>query len=168
MSTATDYDAQATAFLDKHGLKFTATEYPAAMQDAPEWSDSKPLRTKVGMLAHGLRYRVKITRQSDHAGLSFDFWGSIADRASIELAKTDFSAKAHQAARAARLTAYSVLACLSSDVNCPETFDGFCDEYGYDSDSRKAEALFNRCRAFGIELRAFFTPEQREELAEIQ
>lgn len=37
-------------------------------------------------------------------------------------------------------TAYSVLTCLTN-MN-PDTFENFCAEYGYDTDSRKAEKTY--------------------------
>jgi hypothetical protein len=40
-------------------------------------------------------------------------------------------------------TLESVLNCLISDSTCGETFEEFCDNLGYDNDSRKAEKTFN-------------------------
>tara|TARA_R100000315_G_C5196170_1_gene114875 strand:+ start:366 stop:830 length:465 start_codon:yes stop_codon:yes gene_type:complete len=40
-------------------------------------------------------------------------------------------------------TLESVLNCLISDSTCGETFQEFCDNFGYDNDSRKAEKTFN-------------------------
>ena len=40
-------------------------------------------------------------------------------------------------------TLESVLNCLISDSTCGETFQEFCDNLGYDNDSRKAEKTFN-------------------------
>ncbi len=64
--------------------------------------------------------------------------------------------------------AYDVLACISSDANCPETFADFCAEYGYESDSIAALQTFRRCAAFGKRLRAFFTADELAALSEIQ
>lgn len=65
-------------------------------------------------------------------------------------------------------SAYDVLACISSDVNCPNTFEDFCSEYGYESDSIKALQTFRRCSRFAARLRSFFTPSEIEELQEIR
>jgi len=44
-------------------------------------------------------------------------------------------------------TAEGCLECLLSDANCAEnTFEDFCSELGYDTDSRKAEATFKACK----------------------
>lgn len=40
---------------------------------------------------------------------------------------------------------YSVLWSVGLDYNCPDAFDDFCAEYGYDEDSRKAFELYERC-----------------------
>jgi hypothetical protein len=37
---------------------------------------------------------------------------------------------------------YSLLSCIGSDYYIPDTFEEFCDEFGYDTDSRKAEKIF--------------------------
>jgi len=42
--------------------------------------------------------------------------------------------------------AYEVLECLVMDANCPDTFDEWCSEYGYDTDSRKAYNIWQKCR----------------------
>jgi hypothetical protein len=87
----------------------------------------------------------------DNHPVRFDFWGSINDRS---LGKDP--------------SAYDVLACISGDINTPDTFQEFCDEMGYDTDSRSALATFKRCNKFGQALRAFFTnPDERDALSEI-
>jgi hypothetical protein len=79
----------------------------------------------------------------------FDFWASIADAGILTV------------------SAYDVLACISGDANCPDTFENFCAEYGYEGDSIKALQTFRRCSAFAKRLNAFFTPGELEKLAEI-
>lgn len=64
-------------------------------------------------------------------------------------------------------SAYDVLACISSDAYCAETFKDFCGEYGYERDSIKALQTFRRCSAFAKRLRAFFTAEELSQLSEI-
>lgn len=94
-------------------------------------------------------YRVTISRPGKR--LSFDFWNSV------------------DAGRTGKpLTAYDVLACISSDAYTPDTFEEFCADYGYDTDSRKAHATFRRASAFAKRIRAFFTAEELKALSEIQ
>lgn len=41
-----------------------------------------------------------------------------------------------------------VIGCMVSDARaCEGTFDEFCDGYGYDTDSRRALATYDACRA---------------------
>jgi hypothetical protein len=53
------------------------------------------------------------------------------------------------------------------DGNCPQTFEDFCAEYGYDEDSRKAERTFRTCADFARRINAFFTADELEKLAEL-
>ena len=151
MSATTDYQKQAADFLEKFGIKFVA-----------KLNDTKTPPWPVTNLAvhkknHGHHYRVTISKGNRGQGvkfgqhLTFDFWTSLADM--------DKGIKT--------VTPYDVLACISGDVNCPETFEDFCGEYGYDEDRRSAEKTFKRCAAFGKRLRAFFTAEEIEALQEI-
>ena len=146
-----DYEKQATDFLTRHGLKLRAT---FKGDRCPPWAGD-PGR-KVGGecpdcgTIHGARYRVTIWRQGG-GRLTFDFWNSLQD-------SQDGTTP----------TAYDVLACISGDYYTPETCEEFCGEYGEDTDSRKALALFRRCDRFARRLRAFFTEAEAEALGEIQ
>jgi hypothetical protein len=139
-----DYEAQGREFLTRLGLTFKA----AFKGDrCPPWED--------GQCIHGDRYRVTIKRTAALAdrpdSVSFDFWNSKRD---MQDGKEP--------------TPYDVLACISQDVLCPETFEDFCRDYGFDTDSRKAEATFRRVRGLARKLQAFFTPEEIEALQEIR
>lgn len=68
-------------------------------------------------------YRLKLIYQS--RSYTFDFWQGIG----IEH-KPDVS---------------GVLECLLSDSSVPEDFEDFCKEFGYDTDSRKAERTHKLC-----------------------
>ena len=71
------------------------------------------------------------------------------------------------AAGSAEPTAYDVLSCLTKyDVG---TFDDFCGEFGYDTDSRKAERTYQAvCREWASVSRVFGTDgECYEALCEI-
>ena len=62
-------------------------------------------------------------------------------------------------------TAASVLYCLLSDSEAAgETFEDWCLNYGYDSDSRKAERIYFQCQQTATGLRKVFTGEQLKEL----
>lgn len=65
-------------------------------------------------------------------------------------------------------TAASVLYCLFSDASLGEqTFDDFCSNLGYDTDSRKAFDSYLECQAMHSKLRGFFSYEEREHLEEL-
>lgn len=53
-------------------------------------------------------------------------------------------------------TAADVLGCLVSDARVAEgTFEGFCADFDYDTDSRKAEATYKACVKTAPRLRKF-------------
>lgn len=61
-----------------------------------------------------------------------------------------------------------VLGCVARDAEAMhQTFPDWCAEYGYDDDSRKAEAVYNACLEGGRKLRAFLTPDTIAKLAEL-
>lgn len=62
-------------------------------------------------------------------------------------------------------TAYNVLACLTKyDVG---TFENFCSEFGYDTDSRKAYKTYKAVLREWKNVERLWTPEQIELLQEI-
>ena len=155
-----DYEAQAEAFCQKFGVTIKA----AFKGDrCPTWAgdgDANKCASCSCGATHGDRYRVTLRWLANcpknqcrlPKSLTFDFWGSAND---MQTGKAP--------------TACDVLACISGDIDCPHTFGEFCGEYGYDQDSRKALALFQRCAAFSERLRAFFpNDDERVALAEIQ
>lgn len=63
-------------------------------------------------------------------------------------------------------TPYDVLACLTK-YDCG-TFENFCSEFGYDTDSRKAEKTYKAVCDEWINIQRLFTDEEIEDLREIQ
>ncbi len=94
-------------------------------------------------------YRVSFTRVVDAGG---------SKRFSIKFGQSINNAGQHP-------TPYDVLACLQKyDVG---SFADFCGEFGYDTDSRKAEKIYKAvCKEFA-KVEAFFTPSEIEQLQEI-
>lgn len=66
---------------------------------------------------------------------------------------------------AAQPTAYDVLACMTKYD--PGTFENFCSDLGYDEDSRTAEKIYIAVQKEYAQLAKIFTPEQLEEMQEI-
>ena len=57
-------------------------------------------------------------------------------------------------------TADRVLECLISDALCASgSFEEFCDDCGYDADSRKAERIYRACVSIRARLRRFLGSE---------
>jgi len=134
-----EYEKQAKAFLEKYGFKLSVTYITHEINES--WNDNQ----------YRPKYRIRITRKQTRRSLTFNFWDSIAH---------DHEGK--------RPTAYDVLACLSSDQYCPDNFEEFCGEYGYDTDSIKASKLFKVCSRFAKRIKAFFTITELGELSEIR
>jgi hypothetical protein len=62
-------------------------------------------------------------------------------------------------------TAYDVLASITKyDVG---TFEDFCSEFGYDTDSKKAEKTYNAVKEEWLNINRLFTDAEIEELQEI-
>lgn len=61
---------------------------------------------------------------------------------------------------------YDILAAITKYDPC--TFEDFCNEYGYDTDSRKAETTYQAVRKEFTDLSKIFTGEELEQMAEIQ
>lgn len=62
--------------------------------------------------------------------------------------------------------AYDLLASLTKYD--PDTFENFCGDFGYDTDSRKGLETYLAVQAEWQKVRKFFTVEELEELREIQ
>jgi hypothetical protein len=61
---------------------------------------------------------------------------------------------------------YSLLAAV--EKYAPDTFDEFCSDYGYDTDSRKALDTYQQVQKQAAAIRRMFTEAELEKLAEIQ
>ena len=136
----TDYDKQTQDFLKRFKMDIFIQEMK--IQTRPPWWEKETDE-------YGKEYVVFLRKCG--CEIDFPFWGSIHDKIHGNVPSPA-----------------EVLACISGDCHCPETFDDFCSEYGYDTDSRQAYATWERCLAFSEKLNHFFTPEEIEALQEIQ
>lgn len=57
---------------------------------------------------------------------------------------------------------YSILASISAEYHVPRTFEEFCHEFGYDTDSLKVRRTFEGCRDHSECLQSIFSPEEIE------
>lgn len=138
-----NYKKQATEFLRKHNLVLNIRE--AMPQKEPLWV--KHSDKKGGL--YGKNYFCSLTNK-DGKHYSFDFWGSI-----------------HDLNTGRKPNAYDVLACLDT-CSDGESFEDFCNGYGYDTDSKMAEATYNAVMKQIAGLKAIMTPEALSELNEIR
>lgn len=104
----------------------------------PMWDDEKHI--------HGDEYRVTFSRVGKR--FIIRFWNSKRD-----------SEEGNEP------TPYDVLTCLTKSD--PGTFDNFCAEYGYETDSRRAEKAYTAVVKEWGKVKEFFTGPEIELLQEI-
>ncbi len=63
-------------------------------------------------------------------------------------------------------TEYDILACITKYD--PDTFENFCSEFGYDTDSRRAEAIYEAVKDEYLNICRLFNEDELNEMAEIQ
>lgn len=150
-----EYIKQATEFLQKTHAEMKIEYVGLAVNK--EWKEKEK------------RCLYEITLISPRDSMVFDFWDSIRN---TEIRTMPFDAYNVQAnkelaakKKAAVPSVYDVLACLQKYD--PGTFEDFCSDYGYDEDSRTAERIYFAVQKEYTQLARLFTPEQMEELAEI-
>lgn len=140
------YDQQAADFLAKHGITFS---FKLANTKTPDWKDdSRPVNHFIATLKRGKKR------------MSFDFFDSI----------NNYEKGVKE------LDAYSVLSCCSSEIHCPDTYEEFCSEFGYDAydvntgkRDKNNSKTFLALKKFSTKLQKFFDSEEiRDDLSEIQ
>lgn len=131
------YREQADNFLSKHGITFKYINLGS------EVSRINPKRNNYKYSAIFERFSDKTQRM---LSVSFDFHDSISNyEKNIK-----------------RIYAYDILASLTK-YN-PGMFSDFCNEYGYDADSRKAFATYEAVCEEWKKVSSFFTEEELEEM----
>lgn len=168
-----DYQKQATDFLTSHGLEFRAvlvgSDCPLFCEDARAEKDMDkievfPRRSHI----HGKHYRCTISGK-DRGHVSFEFWNSYADEEQKALAIRRFSEphlyQKYKGKQHPKVTAYDLLACVQKyDVG---TLADFCADFGYDTDSRRAEQVYIAVCQEYQKMRKFFTAEELTQLQDI-
>jgi len=183
MKTLSNYDKQAQDFLNKTGATITAT-FKKNGRHFDSDTDSRDIYS--------------VTIQRGNRKFTFDFGQSIAKSQYLQdkdiqsrtytlnggcrtgnmkitnLSKWTVIPKGKIAFGAMCLlvkdgimpTNYDILACLTTYD--PNTFEDFCSEFGYDTDSKKAEKTYNAVVNEYKNVCALFTDEEIELLQEIQ
>jgi hypothetical protein len=177
-----EYEIQAETFLQKHGITFTAK----FLFHGPHWEGEKEYRDvyELTLSKDGIAPLVtspwgqsivnsgeyirqlmsnKLLPKKLMAGKS-GYVASPNDPSSDEtLIDRGFR---YKEVKRTSPTAYDLLAGLTKYD--PGTFENFCSEFGYDTDSRKAEKTYFAVIKEWSDVSRFFTKEQLEELRDIQ
>lgn len=107
---------------------------------------------------HDKRDIYQITLKRGSRGFNFNFGQSL--KASQKIGVNGFLIAGQVP------TAYDVLACLTK---CdPGSFEEFCEDYGYDTDSRKAEKVYNAVKNEWLNIQKLWNDAEIEKLADIQ
>ena len=166
-----EYIKQATNFLQKAHTKIKIEYMGLAVNK--EWKGKEK------------RCLYEITLTSPRDSMVFDFWDSIRNTEIKTMTIEEYAEKRYQIPfsdlnqtekmqakkelaakkKAAVPSVYDVLACLTKYD--PGTFEDFCSDYGYDEDSRTAERIYFAVQKEYAQLARLFTPNEMEELAEI-
>lgn len=166
----TEYDIQAKTFLEKADTLFKIEK--SNIQDCPKWGKCEPYLMKFDMMStatlwnckklehnHGIKYDVIISRNNYE--FKFPFWSSLADSYRRDL-------KSGRDLKPLIPTAYDVLACLSSNIDTHiQTFDEFCSNLGYDTDSIKAKETYDLCCDESRKMSRIWNDEELDQLREI-
>lgn len=176
----TQYEIQAETFLNEAGIVFEHR----FLFHGPHWEGEKDFRDV---------YDLFLTRNGkEHSPIVFRFGQSIANSGDYArrlgsaklLPKSQLKAESiashndpssddrlldcgfkYKAVKRKAPTAYDLLASITKYD--PDTFENFCSEFGYDTDSRKAEKTYFAVQEEWNKVRKFFTTEELEKLREI-
>lgn len=141
MITTTDYQQQAIDFLSK--TQTTMSVAHTLENNCPTWDNEKHI--------HGNEYKITFKRGKKSA--SIKFWNSYQDILDGDIPPS----------------AYDVLANIANgQYDDLLTFDQWCDDYGYNSDSRKAFRTYQLCVKQAIKLKTIWSAKELELLQEIQ
>lgn len=115
-----------------------------------EYIGDKPAPWNDGKNDNYHNHKVSVTHNKRK--LTFDFWGSIMNP---ELRSDQDNINAFQ--------------CFVSDaLSAKESFEYFCSEFGYDTDSRKAERIYKACEKHLRKLERVFTGDIYDLINELQ
>lgn len=156
--------------LNPQYLSYSAKVKVSDLKEAKTFNDCKKLidRKKAEQIYLDFK-KANTDKYRPHLGILnfnewFDMLVSALIRKTSELEKKNWGV-AIQSKEIKHPSNYDVLACLTKYD--PGTFENFCSEFGYDTDSRKAFKTYKAVRREWKNIERLFTPEQIEQLAEI-
>ena len=126
-------------------------------KDSPSKKPSQLAKIDIKFLKKGLHFPddteerniYKITVSRDGRSINFNFGDSI-----------------HNTERGEKPTVDDLLDIILSDAFCPETFEDFAGEFGYDPDSRRAEQIFKACKMQSKKIRSIYSENELDALDE--
>ena len=186
MQMLNQYEEVANKFCEESGIEFSVflvgNDCPRFCNDARKGIDMNkvnqfPRQTHI----HGKHYRYTLRKSGQVSKeLTGDFWNSYNDEEdnwwqiegkyySWKTSDRGINALKQRHGRASGITqkptAYSVFSCLTTSE--PGMFEEFCSDYGYDTDSRRAEETWRAVMDEWIKVRRFFTANELIKLQEI-
>ncbi len=171
----THYQKQATDFLTETNTQFSAifVKYDKHFPDDKERRDIYEITLQRGVrkyafrfgqsLLHSGRYILYYDKGKYHAG---DRFHTKQDLQNLRSAFIGYGKVWEENKDFEEPTPYSVLACLQKYD--PDNFENFCAEFGYDTDSRKAETIYKAVKDEYQNLAMLYNDEELEQMAEIQ
>lgn len=159
-----EYVTNAEEFLKKHGIEFKAT----FLFHGPHFEDDKDSRDvyEIILSREGKFYSMRFGNSIVNSGNYYKDdrskgWGLNMVHYT-DPGRVPYGAKINKRIPP---TAYDALTCLTKYD--PGTFEDFCGEFGYDTDSRKAEKSWRLTVDDWRKVKRFFSKEELDELQEI-
>ena len=175
----TNYEKQATDFLEKTGCKMTITykENRKYFPNDKETRDVYEVKIERGSRVWKFKFGNSINNSefvAVYGKTKYPIPASFREKSNSEIAlyvkqnlQSDFgTVKADRIIRPVPPSKYSVLACLTKFD--PGSFEDFCSEYGYDSDSKTADRVYAAVKEEWLNVCRIWVDSEIEELCEIQ
>lgn len=175
----TNYEKQAEDFLTKTGCKMTITfkENRRYFPDDKETRDVYDVKIERGSRVWKFEFGNSI-KDSEFVAVygkaKYPIPASFREKSNSEIAlyvkqnlQSDFgTVKADRIIRPVPPSEYSVLACLTKFD--PGSFEDFCSEFGYNTDSEKADKVYSGVKEEWLNVCRMWSDSEIEELCEIQ
>lgn len=185
-----EYDKQVKDFLDKTGATLTVKYLRHGVYFD---GDKEPRDIYEFTIKRGNReYKGEFGQSTNDSGIKFVGRGSLVRHFNVEIPsqflslkllgnqatnvklafmrwfkKKYFHATWRQIQFGKKPRAYDILAGMPN-LSSGDTFGDFCSNFGYDTDSRKAEKIFKACEEELVGLERLFSEEELNKMREIQ
>lgn len=163
IQTSNKYDVQADDFLKECGVMFFAEK--AVPQQSPLWAKKGEDHGTTWNITL-VKLRSKYTDQQYTPTSLRDITGNIDKQRSFFFWSSIASKKEARSGVEKKPRAYDVLASISYDTSAG--LKDFCDNLGFDEESKNAQKVFDATVELNVKLSDIFTSSELEKLAEIQ